>query len=48
MCYCGEERKNNSRKNEEAGPKRKRCPVVDVFGDGSKVRCCKEPGMLGP
>ena len=47
MCYCGEERKNNSRKNEEAGPKRKRCPVVDVFGDGSKVRCCKEQYCIG-
>ena len=23
-------------------PKRKQRPVVDVTGDGSKVRCCKE------
>ena len=28
--------------NEEMEPKRKQRPVVDVTGDGSKVRCCKE------
>ena len=33
---------NNSRKNEEMEPKQKQHPVVDVTGDGSKVRCCKE------
>ena len=33
----GEEWRNNSRKNEEAEPKQKQCPVVDVTGDGSKV-----------
>ena len=38
----GEEWRNNSRKNEESEPKRKQCPVVDVTGDGSKVRRCKE------
>ena len=38
----GEEWRNNSRKNEEAEPKRKQCPVVDVTGDGSKVQLCKE------
>ena len=32
---------NNSRKNEEMEPKQKQYPVVDVTGDGSKVRCCK-------
>ena len=31
--------RNNSRKNEETGPKQKQCPVVDVTGDGSKVQC---------
>ena len=36
----GEEWRNNSRKNEGAEPKRKQCPVVDVTGDGSKVRYC--------
>ena len=29
--------RNNSRKNEEMEPKQKEHPVVDVFGDGSKV-----------
>ena len=33
----GEEWINNSRKNEEAEPKQKQSPVVDVAGDGSKV-----------
>ena len=28
---------NNSRKNEEAEPKQKQYPVVDVTDDGSKV-----------
>ena len=36
----GEERRNSYRKNEEAEPKQKQCPVVGVTGDGSKVRCC--------
>ena len=43
----GEEWRNNSRKNEETEPKRKQCPVVDVTGDGSKVRCCKEQYCIG-
>ena len=30
------------RKNEEMEPKQKQHPVVDVTGDGSKVRCGKE------
>ena len=38
----GEEWRNTSRKNEEAEPKQKQCPVVDVTGDGSKVQCYKE------
>ena len=28
---------NSSRKNEAAGPKRKLCSAVDVFGDESKI-----------
>ena len=28
-------------------PKQKQHPVVDVPGDGSKVRCCKEPYRTG-
>ena len=48
----GEEWRNNSRKNKETEPKQKQHPVVDVTGDGSKVRCYKEhiaqePGKLG-
>ena len=39
--------RNNSRKNEEMEPKRKQRPVVDVTGDGSKVRCCKEQYCIG-
>ena len=32
----GDQRRNNSRKNEEMEPKQKQHPVVDVTGDGSK------------
>ena len=39
--------RNNSRKNEEMKPKQKQCPIVDVTGDGSKVRCCKEQHCIG-
>ena len=35
----GEEWRNNSRNNEEMEPKQKQRPVMDVTGDGSKVRC---------
>ena len=28
-------------------PKQKKHPVVDVTGDGSKVRCCKEQYCIG-
>ena len=38
----GEEWRNSTRKNEEMEPKQKQHTVVDVTGDGSKVRCCKE------
>ena len=33
----GEQWRYNSRNKEEMEPKRKKCPVVDVTGDGSKV-----------
>jgi len=36
-----------SKKNEEMEPKQKQHPVVDVTGDGSKVRCCKEQYCIG-
>ena len=42
-----EEWRKNSRKNEETEPKQKQCPVVDVTGDGSKVRYCKEQYCIG-
>ena len=38
----GDQWRNNSRQNEEMEPKQKQHPVVDVIGDKSKVRCCKE------
>ena len=43
----GEEWRNNSRKNEEMEPKQKQHPAVDVTGDGSKARCCKEQYCVG-
>ena len=36
-----------SRKNEEAKPKWKQPPVVDVTGDGNKVQCCTEQYCIG-
>ena len=49
----GDQWRNNSRKKEGMEPKQKQYPVVDVTGDRSKVRFCKEqycmePGMSGP
>ena len=38
----GDQWRNNSRKKEEMESKQKQYPVVDVTGDGSKIRCCKE------
>ena len=43
----GDQWKNNSRKSKETEPKQKQHPVVDVTGDGSKVRCCKEQYCIG-
>ena len=42
-----EEWRNSSRKNEETKPKQKQHPVVDMTGDGSEVRCCKEQYCIG-
>ena len=33
--------------NEEAEPKQKQCPVVDVPGGESKVPCCKKQYYIG-
>ena len=38
---------NNSRKNEGMEPRQKQHRDVDVTGDGSKVRCCKEQYCIG-
>ena len=43
----GDQWRNNSRKNEEMESKEKQHPVVDVTGDGSKIRCCKEQYCIG-
>ena len=37
----------NERKNEETKPKQRQHPVVDVTGDRSKVRCCKDQYCIG-
>ena len=34
-------------KTEEMEPKQKQYPVVDVTGDRSKIRCCKEQYCIG-
>ena len=39
--------RNNSRKNEEMEPKQKQHSVMEVAGDGSQVRCCKEQYCMG-
>ena len=39
--------RNNSRKNEGIEPKQKQNPVVDLTGDRSKARCCKEQYSIG-
>ena len=43
----GNQWRNNSRKNEGMKPKKKQYPAVDVTGDRSKVRCCKEQYYIG-
>ena len=43
----GDQWRNNSRKNKETKPKQKQHPIVDVTGDGSKVRCYKEQYCIG-
>ena len=43
----GDQWRNNSRKNGGMEPKHKQYPAVDVTGDRSKVRCCKEQDGIG-
>ena len=44
---AGDQWRNNSRKKEGMEPKQKQHSVVDVTGDRSKVRCCKEKYCIG-
>ena len=43
----GDQWRNNSKKNEGTEPKQKQHPVVDMTGNGSKIRCCKEQYYTG-
>ena len=43
----GDQWRNKSRKNKGMEPKQKQHPVVDVTGNRSKVRCCKEEYCIG-
>ena len=43
----GDQWRNNSRKYERMEPKQKQYPVMDVTGDGSKVRCFKVQYCIG-
>ena len=43
----GDQWRTNSRKNEEMELEQKQHPVMDMTGDGSKVRCCKEQYCIG-
>ena len=43
----GDQCRNNSRKNEGMEPKQNQYPAVDVTGDRSKVRRCKEQYCKG-
>ena len=38
----GDEQRNSSRSNEEAEPKRKLLPAVDMSSGESKAKCCKD------
>ena len=45
--YATGEEKSSFIRNEEAEPKQKQCPAVDVSDDESKVQCCKEQYCIG-
>ena len=47
QCATGDQWRNNSRKNEETKPKQQQHPIVDVTGDGSRVRCYKDRYCIG-
>ena len=43
----GDQWRNNSRKNEGMETKQNQYPAVDVTGDRSRIRCCKEQYCIG-
>ena len=43
----GDHWRTNSKKNEEAEPKQKQHPVVDMTGDRSKVQSSREQDCIG-
>ena len=43
----GDQWRHDSRKNEGMEPKQNQYPAVDVTGDRSKIRCCKEQSCIG-
>ena len=43
----GDQRRNESRKNEEMEPKKNQYPVVNVTSDGRKIQCYKEQYCVG-
>ena len=47
QCATGGQWRNNSKKKEGMESKQKQYPVVDVTGDRSKIRCCKEQYCIG-
>ena len=47
LYATGDQWRNNSRNTEGMEPKQKEYPGVDVTGDRSKVRCCKEQYCIG-
>ena len=45
--YATGEEKRSLQRNEEAEPKQRNCPVVDVTGGESQVQCCNEQYCIG-
>ena len=43
----GEEQRKSSKRDEEAEPKQKQHPFVDMSGGESKVQCCTEQYCIG-
>ena len=43
----GDQWRNDTRMNEGMEPKQKQHPAVDVTGDRSKIRCCKQQCCIG-